>query len=70
LIGASNLLVAVLMPVAIGLGVAHVVRSSGRARRERARRASLLADTDAAILPFTGLASVPDPLPIEQSGAT
>ncbi len=68
LIGASNLLVAILMPIAIALGVVHVVRSSGRARRELTRRA-VGAQTDGAILPlFPGLASVPDPLPIEQSG--
>ena len=62
LIGASNLLVAVLMPVAVGLGIAHVVRSSRRARREQASRAAIAVQTQGGILPFTGLASVADPL--------
>ncbi|MES1209761.1 MAG: hypothetical protein ABUS79_27825, partial [Pseudomonadota bacterium] len=70
LIGASNLLVALIMPVAIALGIAHVVRSSRRARRDRAGRAVLAPQKDSAIIPFPGLAPVPDPLPIEQSGAS
>ncbi|HVY37583.1 MAG TPA: sulfite exporter TauE/SafE family protein [Polyangia bacterium] len=70
LIGASNLLVAILMPIAIGLGTAHVVRSARRARHERDRRAAAAAQGDGAIIPFPGLGSAPDPLALEQSGTS
>jgi uncharacterized membrane protein YfcA len=63
LIGVSNLAVALIMPVAIGIGVAYAVRASREARRERVRRALI---TSGAVIPFP-VASVPEPLPIEQS---
>jgi uncharacterized membrane protein YfcA len=68
LIGASNLLVALIMPVAIGIGLVYGGRASRRARVERARRAAALAaQKNGAIIPFP-ITPVPEPLPIEQSG--
>lgn len=64
LIGASNVVVAMIMPLAIGLGIAHAVRSSRAARRERARRALI---SSGAVIPFP-VPAIPEPLPIERSG--
>lgn len=68
LIGVSNLLVAILMPVAIALAVTYGVRASREARRERARRAGT-GRTNGALVAFPGVPAVPEPLPIEQSGS-
>ena len=71
LIGVSNLATALIMPVAIGLGINHAVRASRRARLERERRAAEDAQSNAAVIPFRSLSSAtPDPLPIEQSGGS
>ena len=69
LIGISNLVVAIVIPIAIGLGIAHAVRASRRAKLEQAQKAAAAAQGNGAVIPFRSLnASAAEVLPIEQSG--
>lgn len=70
LMGVSNLAVALIMPVAIAIGVTHAVRASRRARRERARQAAAAVEGKGAVIPFPSRAPVADPLPVGRSGVT
>ncbi len=70
LMGVSNRWVAVIMPIAIAIGIAHGVRASRRARRDRARQAAAVAQGHGAVIPFPARAPLPSPLPIERSGGT
>ncbi len=70
LMGVSNLAVAIVMPIAIGIGLTHAVRASRRARRERARQAAALVQANGAVIPFPSRAPVAPALPIERSGGT
>jgi uncharacterized membrane protein YfcA len=68
LMGVSNLAVALIMPVAITIGIVHAVRASRRARAEQARQAAATAQANGAVIPFPSRAAVVKPLPIERSG--
>jgi uncharacterized membrane protein YfcA len=68
LIGAPNLLLAAVLPIALALAIAHVVGASRAARRRPITRPFGVGRTNGAMVAIRSL-GVPEPLPVEQSDA-